>query len=251
MTIRSITLTGLNESVNLQKVVELTRATKGINVEWGVLYSPDRAGNEPRYPSLDWIQNVKRFAFENQLRIALHVCGRGVEQLLLDNEALKIARGFHRVQLNFDYSAKQYNLTYLDRFMRSIDRPVITQHNDENEYVSRNIAARNHQLLVDSSRGKGISPKSWPLPIAAKSTGYAGGLGPDNLAQALVDIEAVAGSGQYPEHYKSWVDMESKLFSGFMFDLAKAEVCLSIMQAHSARGFEAAVTAADEPLMHV
>ena len=63
MTIRSITLTGLNESVDLQKVVELTRAAEGINVEWGVLYSPDRAGNEPRYPSLDWIENVKWFAF--------------------------------------------------------------------------------------------------------------------------------------------------------------------------------------------
>ena len=98
---------------------------------------------------------------------------------------------------------------------------------------------------------KGSLPTSWPLPIAAKPTGYAGGLGPDNLAQALVAIEAVAGSGQYPEYYKSWVDMEAKLFSGFTFDLGKVEACLRVMQAHSARDFEAAVLAAEEPTMHV
>lgn len=232
MTIRSITLTGVEETTELNRLAAITKAAKGISVEWGVLYSPDRAGKGGRYPSAAWIRDFSRFAFENKLSTALHVCGRGVDEMLLDlKRAGALASGFRRVQLNFNQSERKFDVQYIDQLIRGLGRPVITQHNEANEHLSRLITIPYHQLLVDPSLGRGISPTSWPAPIALKPTGYAGGLGPDNLAATLLQLEEVAGI----EGFKFWVDMESKLFTSTnTFDLARCEAAIEVMQAHAA-----------------
>lgn len=75
-----------------------------------------------------------------------------------------------------------------------------------------------HQLLVDASGGRGVSPAEWTRPNTTRAVGFAGGLGPDNLAGELPRIAAVA-RGPW------WVDMETKLRTDDWFDIALAERC--------------------------
>jgi hypothetical protein len=234
MKLRSITLTGVEETTDLERLASMTQARQEvIGIEWGVLYSPDRAGQGGRYPSLNWIRGFSRFAFENRLNLALHVCGSGVDEMLASHGfALKLTSGFKRVQLNFNQSERKFNLDNIAHLVRGLQRPVITQHNLANESVSKLITAPNHQILVDASLGRGISPSSWPEPVMLKPTGYAGGLGPDNLAREILAIEAVTGL----QTLKSWVDMESRLFRPEgTFDLDRAEKVLDIMVANVTR----------------
>ena len=62
-------------------------------------------------------------------------------------------------------------------------------------------------LLFDGSYGAGIEPDSWRGPVYNDiPNGYAGGLGPDNVAKNLDKINAVL-----PENYETWIDAEGKL----------------------------------------
>jgi len=80
----------------------------------------------------------------------------------------------------------------------------------------------NHAILFDASGGHGVSPEYWPAHLPDKSCGYAGGLGPDNLARELPRIQEAAGQGPY------WIDMEGKLRNeADRFDLARARLCLA------------------------
>jgi len=233
MTIRSITLTGVDQTTNLYRLAAITRAARAVRVEWAVLYSPERAGGGGRYPSLSGIRAFSQFAARHHLSTAIHVCGTGIDELLSSNAAaLELTAGFGRVQLNFDQQKRQFPLHRLEALIRTLNRPVITQHNEMNDRVSRLITAPGHQLLVDSSRGAGISPRSWPQPTTPKPTGYAGGLGPDNLSEAAIQIEAVAGV----DSHRTWVDMESKLIGPEgRFDVRLAERCVDIIRMNAER----------------
>ena len=88
----------------------------------------------------------------------------------------------------------------------------------------------NHALLVDGSGGRGVSPESWARPETYKQVGFAGEMGPENLALELPRIALVAAS-------ESWVDMEGKLRPADWFDIGVARECVSL---HS--GFVAAMT---------
>jgi hypothetical protein len=232
MSIRSITLTGVQESTDLDRVRDMTRVAQGISVEWGVLYSPERAGGGGRYPSFAWILAFSQYATDNNLRIALHVCGKGVDNLLAnDAETVSLATKFNRVQLNFNQAERSFDVRRIGAAIRMLQRPVITQHNEWNRALAHMITDPNHQLLVDSSLGRGMSPTSWPAPIALKSTGYAGGLGPRNLSGALDQIEVVTGN----RSHLSWVDLESSLFTPEgRFDPDRAEEAINVLQQREA-----------------
>jgi len=94
---------------------------------------------------------------------------------------------------------------------------IITQHTPKNRYLMA-VNAENHVLLVDGSGGRGISPESWRQPDTAKVVGFAGGLGPDNLADELQTISRIARPGW-------WVDMEGKLRVDDWFSLELAGQC--------------------------
>jgi phosphoribosylanthranilate isomerase len=83
-------------------------------------------------------------------------------------------------------------------------------------------------VLFDSSGGKGISPKSWPSVPAALRCGFAGGLGPDNLASELGRLERIVGDRSV------WIDMQSRVRSedGAVLDLAKVRACLEASRAY-------------------
>jgi phosphoribosylanthranilate isomerase len=56
-------------------------------------------------------------------------------------------------------------------------------------------------MLFDASGGRGISPADWPQAVNTTFCGYAGGLSPENVAQAVQIIGTRAN--------RYWIDMES------------------------------------------
>jgi hypothetical protein len=60
--------------------------------------------------------------------------------------------------------------------------------------------------LYDLSGGKGILPSQWPQQVACVYTGYAGGLGPDNVVDQIEKIRSVANGD-------IWIDMETRVRS--------------------------------------
>lgn len=221
-----ITLTGVDDHTDLAEVARLSKRFP--LVEWGFLYSPKRQGQGGRYPSVDTLRNAFRRLPEAG-RVALHICGAGVPSLLANEPNVAglvdavAARG-GRVQLNFNHSHDRVDLDALSALLDHYPSlKIITQHNDANEGVWKHLGGHaNHVVLFDSSGGRGIERSTWPAPLLPGiHCGYAGGLGPDNLATELPRIRATAGDQPY------WIDMEGKLRSqDDTFDLQLAEVCL-------------------------
>ena len=103
-------------------------------------------------------------------------------------------------------------------------KTIITQHNDANRDLWQEMKEfENHAVLFDKSGGRGQSPEQWSAPLPGVTCGYAGGLGPENLAFELDRIHVAANGSPF------WIDMEGKLRTGSdKFDLDHAKACLDI-----------------------
>lgn len=236
-TLRYVTLTGVDEKTSFTKMVELS--VRFPFVEWAVLVSPDNAGKggtDSRYPSLDWVEKFGKKALKAQLNTSIHLCGKAVKSLehevqqahpdadseKLAKRVLRLVENFDRVQLNL--RAKAVNLRVYEEIVRAIrnrdhNRQVIFQWNDANAEVCRKMSySDGFETVFDTSGGRGISPQQWPVAreMNARRFGYAGGLGPDNIAEQLPLIATAAGDSMF------WVDMETKLRDEKdRFDLSK------------------------------
>lgn len=230
-----ITLTGVDEATDLAKLAELS--TRFPLVEWGFLYSPTRQGKGGRYPSVATLQHAFS-TLPSIVRVALHICGAGVPNLLAQDPEVKslvdaIAARHGRVQLNFNQRRAKLDFNALRTlFAQYPTITFITQHNSANETVwSALQSALNHAVLFDSSGGRGLECTEWSRPLSATvRCGYSGGLGPDNLTTELPRIQEAAG----PQPY--WTDKEGKLrTTDDVFDLQSAENCLKVIYAFQAR----------------
>jgi len=221
------TLTGVDARTDLHALCDMSSDYP--LVEWGFLYSPKRQGQPGRYPSVDLL----RQAFTElpaHVRVALHVCGSGVSHLV-DSEpvvselvGLVGSRG-GRVQLNFNAHAIGSTFT-LDQVCISLEQystvEFITQYNQANVHVWKLLReCKNHSVLFDASGGRGIETSKWEVPLPCVRCGYAGGLGPGNVALEVQRIAALTGEAPY------WIDMEGKLRDGDdWFDLNACEAVL-------------------------
>lgn len=220
-----ITLTGVDDNTNLAELAHLSERFP--LVEWGFLYSPKRQGNGGRYPSVATLYRAFH-ALPDTVRIALHVCGTGVPNLLAKEAEVTrlveaVAKRGGRVQLNFNQASNSIDLDLLSNLLDSYPSlKIITQHNDANEGVWKRLCRHaNYVVLFDSSGGRGIECSAWPTPLPGIHCGYAGGLGQDNLAMELPRICAAATCQPH------WIDMEGKLRTEEdIFDLQRAEACL-------------------------
>lgn len=225
-----ITLTGADDSTSLDDLWRLAGQHRFGLVEWGVLYDATRQG-QGRYPSLDWIKRLAARLEHPGARppaFALHLCGRQAvgDFLAGTGHVCEVAKHFGRIQLNFRQD--DYPLDQVDKALRrNLNKQIITPHNEANASLWEPLfKRRNHAVLFDASAGRGISPEQWATPFAGVPCGYAGGLGPDNLATELPRIHAAAAG----DHY--WLDLEAKLRnSADQFDLVRAKQCLDIASA--------------------
>lgn len=224
------TFTGIDRFTDLGRVVDLS--ARHPSVEWGILYSPTRAGKEPRYLSADQI-NAALDRLPAACSIALHLCGRGVTDLLNDNQSeasllmRRVAARHGRVQINVNLPKTPDLLSPLRAWLaieaKSLGLSVITQHNKSNLALTEALRGLpNHAVLFDASGGRGLPREGgWPAPLDDLHCGYAGGIGPQTINADLLAIQSAAGSRPY------WVDMEGRVRDAQdRLSLDAAETCL-------------------------
>lgn len=210
-----ITLTGIDEYTDLDEL----RALYSDDVEFAVLYSADpqaarKKRGDCRYPNHEIIWNHVT-SLEG---IAVHICGSEAKKQLLEGELDSLLFYAGRIQINGEYSEEELK----DILFRYRDHFIVTQF----PKVPFKTNQPNHMCLVDGSGGNGVKPSSWKNDTGwVAHVGFAGGLGPSNLAKELPKILKVA-----PSYW--WVDMESSLRtnrgSSMVFNTLKAGQAISI-----------------------
>ncbi len=202
-----VTFTGADPSCSVDALLGLLENAPGL--ELAFLYSETRQGSG-RYPPARWIRETVT-TIEQCIgpgRVALHVCGRARFRFLdggtVDPELGELGR-FARIQLNGELTREHAEA--VETMMREHpERQLIVQceHSADLRAALPPFGSA-LQVLFDASGGRGILRASWPRPLEGHVCGYAGGLGPDNLAHELPRITQAAGAVPY------WIDMEGKL----------------------------------------
>ncbi|MEY2161397.1 hypothetical protein [Rhodanobacter sp. FW106-PBR-LB-2-11] len=203
-----ITLTGADERTDVAALLELLAAHPTLEI--GLLYSATPE-HRNRYPSLGWLHATARALAG---RCAIHVCGMLARAQLKSGELQDLVRHARRVQVNGDVGRDELPI------LSSRVHALITQYNPRSTDLSLAPESGHHQLLVDASGGRGIGPKHWRRPETPKRVGFAGGLGPHNLAEQMDRILLVA-EGDW------WIDMEESLRSDDWFDISRARAVLA------------------------
>eukprot|EP00927_Polykrikos_kofoidii_P072657 TRINITY_DN68757_c0_g1_i1.p1 TRINITY_DN68757_c0_g1~~TRINITY_DN68757_c0_g1_i1.p1 ORF type:complete len:998 (-),score=140.60 TRINITY_DN68757_c0_g1_i1:38-2797(-) len=186
------------------------------------------------------------------VRLAAHLSGRRCMDLLEKGEhdwvrGHLLPLGFKRVQVNTtkingvevsDYAAAAIRLHNAIREFPEFE--WIVQANPESKdlweyFANMSPPPFNVSLLFDSSCGTGKMAEAYAVPPSnGVNCGYAGGLGPGNICDALCKIRSTV-----PRNTVFWIDMETGLRSVIdgkdTFDAAKA---LSICKAVEREGWE-------------
>ena len=234
--LKTVTFTGADDHTHIPALRELSQ--KYPFVEWGILVSAKHTGVSPRYPSPAWITDLQRDQeLCASMKLSLHVCGRWVRQLLMGKpeefEATRYLDMFSRVQLNFHGEANEFLPDSFARTVSAWGKDIIMQLDGEmgNEYLeSLYEDERDAYGLFDVSGGAGITPDEWPSPIYMRDPdsyayhGYAGGLGPHNLAEEIPKILAASKGAPI------WIDMETHVRTKERFDLRLVQQCCEIAQ---------------------
>jgi phosphoribosylanthranilate isomerase len=230
MKLKFVTLTGADNSV---RPADLRMTSERYPfVEWAILFSKSKSG-VPRYPSYDWVLDFAREVFDfDFMNSAAHLCGKWVEDAMQGKitflHDIHMDQAFSRIQLNMGKDR-------LREALRSSELTAATSKILQRVILGGNYASitadpsyyRKHGLapLFDASGGRGVLTREWPKPLADADgplfCGYAGGLGPDNVAEELARIAEVVGDVQV------WIDMETGIRSkNDKFDLQKCDQVL-------------------------
>lgn len=238
MKLKYVTLTGADDGVDPQEMISLS--TKYPYVEWAILFSQSKSGVS-RYPSYNWVLRLLEAKNKSQdINLAAHLCGKWVDDAMggeitffQDTDMYSL---FKRIQLNMGKDRLQLAMTSkkLKYAIANTGKPVIFGGNYKYIHVNTKFFIEfSLHPLFDASGGRGVLSKEWPKPFlnddgSVLFCGYAGGLGPDNVADELKRIEEIVGDAEI------WIDMEtslrSKVASGDRFDLTKCEQVLQAVQ---------------------
>lgn len=229
-----VTFTGADDSV---RGVELREFVKRCHmpsfIEWGLLVGEGNGGRT-RFPSAE---RLEEFIFDlggAGSFLSMHVCGKWVAQIcegdwggLVQKFGMKTLSQFDRVQLNFHGIPHLVNTSSFLAGLKRMDRyfDVILQMDGLNDDLLSLCHREGINVfpLFDLSHGAGVLPASWPAAHPKSYTGYAGGLGPDNIDEQLPLIAAAAGEREF------WIDMETRVrtFDDTQFSLPE---CRRVME---------------------
>lgn len=224
MKIKTVTITGADNDTNINEMLEISRQFPF--VEWGILFSPKRIGEE-RYPDLKWIGSLTR---TEGLRLSAHLCGGYTREMLIgeshliESEPIKAClKMFNRYQLNFNSYNSQVNRELFLKLLTRLGWNFILQFNDSNMAMCMEVMKYlDISLLCDSSGGNGKLAQGYLPSFGRYFTGYAGGLSPENLEEELKKIELVAGDSEI------WIDTESGVRTDSKLDIDKVKKFLEI-----------------------
>ncbi len=199
-----ITFTGADNVTNVQTMRLLSGTWP---IEWGILFSPSRQGNDHRYPS-----NFAKF-LGTDLKLSAHLCGKYSRAIVEKREfALPICLShFGRAQINH----RSPDQDIISDFQKAQDLgQCIGQWRSDTFPETSKIA-----WLYDISGGHGSLPSVWPKH-PGYFVGYAGGINPENVVDIIQKIDA---NGPY------WIDMESGVRTNNFLDLNLCErVCRAV-----------------------
>lgn len=236
-----VSLTGADDNVPIESLwrVERDALARGYaRPEWALLYLPEKEG-AARVPSAAWRE---RFLGANLTRTAAHLCGERVFRDLLAGRGAHLAhlRRYGRLQLNINARERLFSdqevCNLYDRLLGEGCRLILQYHSTTALLIERYLEHRPPALgrcavLFDGSRGKGLVPQGWAPPLTLKAgqvmCGYAGGLSPQTVVQAL---EGINGARAGAPVTRFWIDMESGLRTpGNEFDVGKAAEVLRLV----------------------
>lgn len=233
MPLTCVTMTGADDRTDPDRLLELS--SKYPFVEWGVLIGSHTG---PRFPSVAWIHRLVEVREQrvSNMRLSLHVCGKFLREIARDGKSSlgeylgpQLA-AFNRVQLNWHGEQQAPNVgrnvfaAFCHLGLSGWDPQLIFQLDGVNDEFWRACELRfSVSGLFDRSHGAGVAPGEWPEGSVEIPCGWAGGLGPDNLAEEIPRIDAKARKTR-----RYWIDMETKVRTNEEFDLVKVATCLEI-----------------------
>lgn len=217
MLITKVSIAGPDNHVKHDDLLALSREFPF--VEWAILVASHDREDQHRYPGLEWkIKFGREYQPLNGFHSAVHYCGPRV----LDWLHGKVDHVFYkRVQLNVRELSDEMIALVKDRAEHFSNTDIIIPLKRGTEGIWKKFNDyRNIVFLYDSSGGYGKTPGTWGKPIAGHLTGYAGGIGPENIKGVLKELESVVGDGF------AWVDMESNVRTNNELDLDKVRTVL-------------------------
>lgn len=233
MHLHTVTISGPDDGTAQQDMLDISKEYPF--VEWGILLS-SRTDARPRYPTPEWIDGLEEMARQGVL-LSGHVCGGWAGRICKGRFAEPLDRPFfRRTQLNVaQFFQKEVRDVALMAGCLPRNREYIVQVGHairEGLALARDIQQHGHavSVLYDASGGRGATPEQWPTPEFGIKFGYAGGLGPENIAEQLAIITSMGGDASI------WIDMESRVRTddGQRLDLDKVRQCLEIARKYVA-----------------
>lgn len=229
MRLSCVTITGADDSVYIQNLLDLSRDFPF--VEWGILFHPEKQGSA-RYPSQRWVRSLMS---HSGLNLSAHLCGSYSRDMLFKNSMYLPEDGekaFRRIQLNVTpehfHKADFSVLANLRRNLGYSHELIFQYRGTEDDQRIAEMAQFNckesvFSALYDVSGGRGISPEFWSQIPPGVRYGNAGGLSPINLEAELAAMETVVGDCEI------WIDIESGIRTeDNTFDPIKVRRCLEI-----------------------
>ena len=180
-------------------------------VEFAVLVGTPTGNLHPLFPPLDVVHRLR--SLSSNLNTAIHLCGKYARAVMqtgpMTDEALKLSNGFGRVQVNLhgdelDPAQIPVLPEALQWFADTVQADnVILQHRAG--WDTTPVEHPKVEYLFDLSEGSGMeSFDAWPQPPLLKRVGYAGGISPLNIHQAMKFVDL------HPSSHL-WLDMESQI----------------------------------------
>lgn len=222
MKINRVTITGADDKIKSYDLHDLQ--LRFPFVEWGILFS-GKTGN--RYPTMKWLNDL--LSDYSDLNLSAHFCGFFSRMVLEQNDFASIDNlnsQFGRVQLNYNFSrGGKFDLGALHTYAKQSDRAIILQYNKSNRYIldefrDKNLPNNIH-FLYDASGGRGVEIQGISTPIDGNYTGYAGGIGDDNVND-ICDLITYQLNQSIV-----WIDLESGARIDDQFNIPICESILS------------------------
>jgi hypothetical protein len=207
MQLHTVTITGADNTTDINELVALSAEFPF--VEWGILVSGSRDAGV-RFPSRGWIDRFSTAARQHDLKVAMHVCGSWVSDLLKwelhSAELPSVVECAQRIQINSWGRPLRSSSEFHWSAGSACPRSFIFQWSPVGEWFAKSARKKDFAVagLFDRLGGQGKSPDSWPSPhTTGFPMGFAGGLGPDNVHGELQKIRAASGAIETA----TWIDM--------------------------------------------
>lgn len=195
----TVSFSGADNRTDLSELLRISREWP--QVEWGILLMPEKM-HESRYPSWLFIERLGPMG----MNTAVHLCGQYIFNDLLAehtrNVALYHIKMFGKIQVNINARTEHFTPEQVMKIydvLYSTGRKLILQYHSQSAETIKTWIKNRPQLdhsklilLYDSSKGKGVTPDSWPEPLnefeLTLKRRFAGGIKPDNVLPQIAKI---------------------------------------------------------------